>query len=84
MPMAGSAPAGPHKTLIVGTGQGDRRDLQRGVAHVDAFSLFDSDLEYFGTAVFVRDYPWQVKTEQWVSAVFATVSMTYDHPTLPI
>jgi hypothetical protein len=53
-----------------------------GVAHADAFSLFDSDLEYFGTAVFARDCPWQVKTEFWASAVFATFSMTYDRPGL--
>jgi hypothetical protein len=80
--MAGSSPAGLHKNLIVGTGPRDHRDLQRGIAHADAFSLFDSDLEYFGIAVFARDCPWQVKTELWVSAAFAIFSMTYDRPAL--
>jgi hypothetical protein len=54
MPIAGSSPAGPYKNQIVGTGPRDHRDLQRGGVHVDAFSLFDSDPEYFGTAIFAR------------------------------
>jgi hypothetical protein len=82
MPMAGSAPAGLHKNLIIGTDSRDHLDLQTGVGHADAFSMFDSDLEYFGTVVFPRDCPWQVKTKLWVLAVFPTFSMTYDRPTL--
>jgi hypothetical protein len=70
--------SGPHKTLIVGTGQREHRDLQSGGAHADMFSLSHSDLEYSGTAVFAKNRLWQVKTELWVSAVFATFSMTYD------
>jgi hypothetical protein len=82
MPMVGSSPTERHKNLIVGTGPRDHRNLQRGVAHTDAFSLFDSDLEHVGTAVFTGNCPWQAKTKLCASAVFATFSMTYDRPAL--
>jgi hypothetical protein len=82
MAMAGSSPAGPHKNLIVGTSPRDHRDLQKDVAQADAFSLFESDVECFGTTVFARACPRQVKMELWISAIFATFSMTYDRPAL--
>jgi hypothetical protein len=44
------------------------------------FFVFHPDLGYWSTAVFARDCPWEVKTEPWVSVVFATFSMTYDCP----
>jgi hypothetical protein len=83
-PRAGSLRAGSRKTLIVGTGQREHRDLQRGVAHADAFSLSQRNLEYYGTAIFARDCLWQVKMKLWLLAVFTTFSMIDDRPALQI
>jgi hypothetical protein len=70
--------------LIVGTGQREHNDLQKAVAQADAFSVFHLDLEYSGTAVFARDYPWQVKMELWIPGIFAIFSTAYDCPVLQI